>query len=83
MKAPDPDSDWESDLDPQVIRARVVEQRRQFFWIIGILGPLWIGLNLVTWLFPDGNPYLLAASVVVPEAIVLWGIGKWRRRANA
>jgi hypothetical protein len=59
------------------------EMLAELVWIIGPIGALWLGLKIVTTLFPLGNRYLLAASVVIPEAAVLYGIGLWRRRNSA
>lgn len=59
-----------------------LEMWRELIWLVGILGPLWLGLKLVTTLFPNGNPILLFASVVVPEMAVLLGIALWKRRKN-
>jgi hypothetical protein len=66
--------------DRQPTRAEMIAQ---LAWIVGPLGAVWIGATLVSRLFPNWEPLLQLAAVVVPIAAVLYGIGVWRRRQNA
>jgi hypothetical protein len=56
------------------------EMAAGFAWIVGPLGCAWVGAYLVSRLFPDWSPYLQLASVAIPIAAALYGIGFWRRR---
>lgn len=76
-------ADLDDDLSDDEAPLKPAEMWGFLAWFVGIVGGLWLGLKIVTTLFPDGEPLLLLASVAIPEAAILYGIALWRRRSNA
>jgi hypothetical protein len=72
----------DSDFEPEVPMTRQ-EMFAQIIWPVGIIGGLWLGLKLVTALFPEANPYVVLVSVAGSEMAILYGITLWRRHNNA